>query len=428
MYYFKISSRFLLSKWRQYVSLFLVCMVGVGVSLFLMFVVGGMLSAMSTKAKMYFGGDFQIQGGIDCLEFFNASEYVKKVESVLPENAVVSKRLFCQAKDSLLLYEGMEARFRKMIGIEFDKESQLFSKFNYLEGSADDMSEYNSILLSEPIAKMLSVHAGDSVTFVSNRGGRGINTTPLVVKGIFRDSSIFGMYTVYSNIDYVNEYLGEPEDYADRICVYFPDGSYSDRKLPGYHEALSKVLNMFPLVDDKEKFYDILYDGGFPTETYLLANIESSMNELKIIIDAMKWVSILVMSALIVIIIVGVSSTYRVLVMKRINEIGIYKAIGMNRMNIYRILISETCCLMSAGCLSGFIFALLMNFCLGFFNLSFIPAFDVFLTNGYIVPEFSFSSAFAVIAMIFVTTLAGVVFSIRKAVEITPVQALATTE
>ena len=100
----------------------------------------------------------------------------------------------------------------------------------------------------------------------------------------------------------------------------------------------------------------------------------------------------------------------------------------MNRMNIYRILISETCCLMSAGCLSGFIFALLMNFCLGFFNLSFIPAFDVFLTNGYIVPEFSFSSAFAVIAMIFVTTLAGVVFSIRKAVEITPVQALATTE
>lgn len=428
MYYFKISSRFLLSKWRQYVSLFLVCMVGVGVSLFLMFVVGGMLSAMSTKAKMYYGGDFQIQGGIDYLEFYNASEYVKKVESVLPKNAVVSKRLFSQAKDSMLLYEGMEARFRKMIGIQFDRERQLFSKFNYLEGSAEDMSEYNSILLSEPIAKMLSVHAGDSITFVSNRGGRGINTAPLVVKGIFRDSSIFGMYTVYFNIDYVNEYLREPEDYADRICVYFPDGSYSDKKLVGYHEALSRVLNMFPLVDDKEKFYDILYDTGFDTETYVLANIESSMNELKIIIDAMKWVSLLVVSALIVIIIVGVSSTYRVLVMKRINEIGIYKAIGMNRMNIYRILISETCCLMLAGCVSGLILALLMNFGLSFFNLSFIPAFDVFLTNGYILPEFSFSSSFVVIAMIFVTTLAGVVFSIRKAVEITPVQALSTTE
>lgn len=428
MYYFKISSRFLLSKWRQYVSLFLVCMVGVGVSLFLMFVVGGMLSAMSTKAKMYYGGDFQIQGGIDYLEFYNASEYVKKVESVLPKNAVVSKRLFSQAKDSMLLYEGMEARFRKMIGIQFDRERQLFSKFNYLEGSAEDMSEYNSILLSEPIAKMLSVHAGDSITFVSNRGGRGINTAPLVVKGIFRDSSIFGMYTVYFNIDYVNEYLREPEDYADRICVYFPDGSYSDKKLVGYHEALSRVLNMFPLVDDKEKFYDILYDTGFDTETYVLANIETSMNELKIIIDAMKWVSLLVVSALIVIIIVGVSSTYRVLVMKRINEIGIYKAIGMNRMNIYRILISETCCLMLAGCVSGLILALLMNFGLSFFNLSFIPAFDVFLTNGYILPEFSFSSSFVVIAMIFVTTLAGVVFSIRKAVEITPVQALSTTE
>lgn len=51
MYYFKISSRSLLSKWRQYVSLFLVSMFGVAISLFLMFVVKGMLSSMATKAK-----------------------------------------------------------------------------------------------------------------------------------------------------------------------------------------------------------------------------------------------------------------------------------------------------------------------------------------------------------------------------------------
>ncbi|MCQ2241052.1 ABC transporter permease [Treponema sp.] len=428
MYYFKISARSLLSKWRQYISLFLVSMFGVAISLFLMFVVDGMLSAMATKAKMYYGGDFQVQGGLDYLEYFHASEYVKKIESVLPKNAVVSKRITVRAKDSFFLYEGTEARFRQVIGIEFDKEQPLFENFNFVEGSAKDLSDKYDILLSEPIAKMLSVHAGDQVTFVTNNSGYGIDTIPFTVKGIFRDSSIFGMYTVYFHIDYVVEFDRDEPDYANRICVYFPDGSYSSKKLPEYHKALSTVLNMYPMVETKEEFYEVLYGPGFEEETNCLVSIESSMEDLQLIIDAMNWVSMLVIVALVVIIIVGVSSTYRVLVLKRINEIGIYKAIGMNRVNVYRILLSETCCLMFAGCVAGLLLSLILCGIIRCINLSFIPAFDVFLTNGVIAPRLEFSNTMTVLLFVFVTTLAAVVLSIRKAVEITPVQALATTE
>lgn len=428
MYYFKISVRSLLSKWRQYISLFLVSMFGVGISLFLMFVVDGMLSAMSTKAKIYYGGDFQVLGGYDFIEYYKASEYVKKIESVLPSNATVSKRLFCKAKESFLFYEGSEARFRQMVGVQFDREQNLFEKFNFVEGSAKDMSGENDILLSEPIARMLSVHAGDLVTFVANGSDRGINTIPLHVKGIFRDSSVFGMYTVYFNIDFVNVYVEEEPDYANRVCVYFPDGSYSDKKLPEYHKKLSSVMNMYPLVDDKEEFYDVLYGPHFTEETSCIVNLSASMKELQIIIDAMGWVSTLVIIALVIIIVVGVSSTYRVLVMKRINEIGIYKAIGMNRINVYRILMSETCFLMFSGVIAGVLLSFLMCAVIRSFNLSFIPAFDVFLTNGVIVPRLEFFNTVVVVAVVFVTTVSAVVLSIRKAVEITPVQALATTE
>ncbi|WP_407400304.1 ABC transporter permease [Treponema sp.] len=428
MYYFKISSRSLLSKWRQYISLFLVSMFGVAISLFLMFVISGMLSAMATKAKIYYGGDFQIQGGYDYLEYFHASEYVKKVQSVLPKNAVVSKRISVRAHESFLSYEGSEARFRQVIGIEFDKEQALFENFNFVEGSAKDLSDRYDVLISEPIAKMLSIHAGDQLTFVVTNTGHGIDTIPFVVKGIFRDSSVFGMYTVYFSIDYVNEFEREEADYANRICVYFPDGSYSSKDLPKYHKALSSVLNMYPLVETKEDFYEVLYGPGFEEETSCIVSVESAMENLKLIIDAMNWVSMLVIFALVVIIIVGVSSTYRVLVLKRVNEIGIYKAIGMNRFNVYRILLSEACCLMLCGCLSGLVLSLALCGILRCFNLSFIPAFDVFLTNGVIAPRLEFSNIVAIVVFVFVTTIAAVVLSIRKAVEITPVQALATTE
>ena len=190
----------------------------------------------------------------------------------------------------------------------------------------------------------------------------------------------------------------------------------------------ASVLNMYPLVETKEDFYDVLYGPGFTEETYCLVSIESSMEELQLIIDAMNWVSMLVVATLIVIIIVGVSSTYRVLVLKRINEIGIYKAIGMNRFKIYRILLSEASCLMACGCIAGFVFSLILSGIIRCINLSFIPAFDVFLANGVIIPRLEFSNIVVVLLFVFVTTLSAVVLSIRKAVEITPVQALATTE
>ena len=185
---------------------------------------------------------------------------------------------------------------------------------------------------------------------------------------------------------------------------------------------------MYPMVKDKEEFYDVLYGPGFKEETSCLVNIESSMQELQIIIDAMNWVSKLIIISLVVIIIVGVSSTYRVLVLNRINEIGIYKSIGMKRINVYRILLSETCCLMILGCIAGFILSLILCGITKQINLSFIPAFDVFLTNGVIFPKLEFSNIMTVLIFVFVTTLAAVVLSIKKAVEITPVQALATTE
>lgn len=426
--YYKISIRSLLSKWKQYISLFIVTIFGVGISLFLLFAVKGMLSAMATKAKIYYGGDLQILGGTDSLEFFNADELREKIEAVMPENAVVSKRYTLRANDVLLYNNGMEARFRQMIGVDFNREKELFKRFNYVDGSAENITEKNGILLSQPIAELLGVHAGDEIDLHVLANGPGKGAVKLIVKGIFHDSSVFGMYTIYFDFDFLLSLNKKPEGFANRIGVYFPDGSFKEKKAKKYQKIFESAINMYPLVDDKDEFYDKINEKIFEEPTFALITIDSSMEELTVIIEAMNWVSMLIILALVVIIIVGVSSTYRVLIMKRINEIGIFKAIGMSRFNIYRVLISETACLMLAGCIIGFMLAVFFSWILSLFNLSFIPAFDVFLSNGFIIPKIEVANALIMEAIIFVTTLAAVVLSIRKAVRITPVQALTTTE
>ena len=136
MYYLKISSRSFFSKWRQYISLFLVSMIGVGISLFAMALIDGMLTSLSMKAKIYYAGDFQILGGIDNMDFYNSSDYVSKIESVMPGDAVVAKRRDYDATDCFLCYEGTDARipsqlqnlFRFMLAIPLPLSCQLSTK------------------------------------------------------------------------------------------------------------------------------------------------------------------------------------------------------------------------------------------------------------------------------------------------------------
>ena len=135
-----------------------------------------------------------------------------------------------------------------------------------------------------------------------------------------------------------------------------------------------------------------------------------------------------VIITLMIIIVVGVSSTYRVIVMKRINEIGIYKAIGMRRQAIFGVLLWETSILIVAGCLFGVIVSIILSKVISLGDFSFVPAFDIFLVNGVLVLQPSFFQTLLVSVAVYVTTTFAVLFSVQKSVKTTPVEALGVTE
>ena len=348
------------------------------------------------------------------------------LEPYFPENTVITERLDLGAEYAAFYFEGTGVRQRVIKGINFEKEQKLFASFNYIEGSAEDMHGTNGVLLSEPIAKMLEVHVGDEITFMLRNAAWQINTVPVIVKGIFRDSSLFGMYTSYLDRTLLCRAYGYPEYLCNRICIMLPEGSPAKKEIEGYQAALSKDINMYPLVEDKQEYYNNgLYIENQP---YALIKLSANLQEIQIIIDAMKAIVAFIIIMLLIIIVTGVSSTFRVIAMKRINEIGIYKAIGMKRTRIYGMLLSETLLLLIAGCAAGFVFSCLLSSLVGMINFSFIPAFDIFLINGKMKGIISFNYFLLIFAAVVVTTLAAVMFAVRKSVSVTPCQALAVTE
>ena len=257
MYQTKIALRSLFYRKTQYISLFLVCMFGVAISLSAIAVSTGMIRSMNQKAKIYYGGDFAMMCATDDgLAIFDYEDSLELIKSTLPEDAVVTPRMDLLANDAAFYFEGVQALQRTIKGINFKNEKDLISSFYFVEGDFDIPENSNGLLISLPIAKMLNVHAGDEITFQIKTYNNFLNTVPVVVKGIFQDSSVFGTYTSYMDFNFLKKAYDRPENFANRICVNFPNRKIKQSQLHEFYDSLKDKLNMYDWVDDKDVYID----------------------------------------------------------------------------------------------------------------------------------------------------------------------------
>lgn len=449
MYQIKIGLRSLFYRKSQYVSLFLVCAVGIAISLASIFVSRGMIKAMTDKAEVYYGGDFVFMAASrdEGIEYIDWESYVPVLRKIFGKNAIITPRIDFDARHSAYYFEGVEALQKTIKGVDFENEAPLFENLYFVEGGIDGMKGTNGVLISKPIAEMLGVHVGDAMTFMFENYFWTKNTVDVVVKGIFQDSSAFGMYTSYMDFDFLREAYMVDEQFlsdekmvdlllkvhpnynksnANRIIINFPNRNFSAGEIARFQSELEKVYNMHSLVSDKDDFID--NDKTYEKITYALIPLSANLTDVKIMQKAMDAVVSFIIFMLTIIIIAGIGSTYRVLIMKRINEIGIYMAIGMKKVSIAETLLFESLVLLLLGCFAGLILSGAICGIMSTFNFSFIPAFDMFLVKGNLSPSFDVIKCVAVILAVIIVTLFAVLFSTYKSIKVLPVQALATTE
>ncbi len=430
--------RSLICRRRQYLPLFLVCAVCTGFSFFVFFLSSGMSEAFRDKARIYYGGDLQFIGGRGELEFSEVDATVEILKNVFPSETVITSRVDLDVRSFSLYYEGTEVVLRVIKGVDFNAEKSLFDSFTFVPpvGKEDasppfipDFKGTNSILLSNQIAGRLGVRQGDTVTFFCRTAQGYFNTVDFRVGGIFLDSSILGLYTAYCDIDFLRTAFGFPDDYANRISFIFQE-PLADKELKNYQLKLSDYFTMYPLVTDKQVFYhDLMEAHIFGNEpAYALISLEAHQEDVLELTSAMDILFGFIVVMLSLIIIAGMGSTYRVIILKRVNEIGIYMSIGMRNGKISSIFFLEAMFLLFSGCICGLALSGILCMISRMFDFSGIPGADVFLQQGYLspLPAFDYVAVFSL--LIFVTTGLFVLFTIKKAMTISPVEAIRVTE
>jgi ABC-type antimicrobial peptide transport system permease subunit len=216
-----------------------------------------------------------------------------------------------------------------------------------------------------------------------------------------------------------------PDNFANRIVVNFPGKNLGEREARFYQAELEKIFPMYRLVEDKDDFLD-RQDG--PEKMFALIPLSANLTDVNVMESAMNAVIFFIVLVLVVIIVAGIGSTYRILVIKRLNEIGIYMAIGMKKKDIAFTLLFETLLLLVVGCASACLLSGVFCFVASLFDFSFIPSFDIFLIRGNLSPSVDVVLSVAVVVSVIATTLLAVFYSAWNSIKVLPVKALAAVE
>lgn len=426
MTYSSIAYRSLKYEPKRYILLFVAASIGIALVLSAMGFMNGLLDAFNNKARIYYGGDLILLHSTDGkLGWYNTDEVISQIEPYFEsKDFLLSYRIDYENDNTFLYFEGENLKQRKIKGVDFDREEELFSSLTFAEGSRKILRGSNGIYISTSTAENLNLNIGDNVLFMLRTTKNYTETANLVVEGIFQDSSLFGANVSYLDFEFLRNLINYPKNYSISIGA-FSNKSLSDTEILTIQKDLNQFFDMYELVDDKQIFIDNLYKAKGKTA---LITLTSNLENLNFLILAMRIIIYIIIAILIIIIAIGIGSTYKVIAVKRTNEIGMYMALGLSPNGIIKLFLIEVFYLLIIAYFFSVFIMFLFSSIISSFNFTQIPAFDIFLKNGKLLAQYNIWQMLLIFGIVVVTTMTLVYFTIRKCVKVEPVDALSVTE
>ena len=426
MTYSSIAFRSLKYEPKRYLLLFVAASFGIALVMTAIGLMNGLLDSFNNKARVYYGGDLILLHSTDGnLGWYNTDDVITEIESYFTsKDFLLSYRIDYENNNTYLFFEGESLKQRKIKGVDFEREDNLFSSLTFSEGSKKILKGTNGIYISSSTAENLNLKIGDNVTLMLRTTKNYTETATLVVEGIFQDSSLFGANVSYLDFEFLRSMIKYPKNYSISIGA-FSNKNLTNTEILIIQNELKQFFNMYDLVEDKQIFIDNLAKSKGKTA---LITLTSNLENLNFLILALRIIIYIIIAVLIIIIAIGIGSTYKVIAVKRTKEIGMYMALGLSSNGIIKLFIIEVFYLMLfAFICSNFIMLIMANI-ISSLDLSLIPAIDIFLMNGKLLVQPHFFQILLILGIVVVTTMILVYFTIRRCVNINPVEALSVTE
>jgi putative ABC transport system permease protein len=396
---------------------------------------GGSLRNLSEQFSFLFGGNIFIQASQkDDDLVMTVTKDALFIEDVLKESGI---RYTSQGKRTLLfgtiIYEGQKA-VTNISGCDFEKEKRLKDSISLVQGSWENMQDANALIIGETMAENLGIEVGETVLFEMQTAKDYATVGEFKIAAINRDSSLLGSIMVYSHIAYLNELYELDEDAFFFYTIMAEDHENQDALANQLETIIKKYKPVTSRLEAVKKnplnivrgINEQLKEASWEGDMYSVITFDDQVPNIKQILSVVQYVSLGILVALFLVIMIGISNTYKMVIFERIKEIGTMRALGVKQKEAGRIFMWEAVLLSLFGSLVGFIVAILGMKVLSLFTFT-SEELSLFLHNGHWTYVLNAGSISIKLIVVVLLTMLAVRGSEKQAAKLNPAEALRTT-
>lgn len=320
----------------------------------------GMISTLRGKAGRYFAGDvsLQVYARRGTPITFDPAPLHSALEGLPDSVRAVNMRTVYHGDEAVLHFAGQSLRQRRLIGVDWDLERSELEKMDFQAGTLPSGDDEFAVLISTATAEILGARLDDLILIQLETTAGQLNTVNVQVRGIFAESSFFG-YAAYLDRKTLNRSMAIPDTYVAEIGFVVDD---AEAQLPLARMLVERAVQLdamqvFPAITSRAQ-RDSLLDPRRTEPWIAVMTLDAQLSEVKDLMDALSISAALILIVFVILIIIGVSNTFRMLAFERTVEVGTMRALGMEKSAVGLMFVIESAVLGLTAAIVGSLFSL----------------------------------------------------------------------
>ena len=379
---------------------------------------------------IFIDGVEKLPSGRTVYRIQNEQPLMEALEEVQAPYMNITKR---SEFSGMLIFQKESIR-QNITGVDWEAETYFRERLILKEGSFENLSDPQGIILSEKVAQKLDVEIGDQMLVQLTTATGQQNVGEFILAAVIADPGFLGSISAYGNIRYINELIDLGKDEYLTLGIFLEDMKLIDSEAEKLYRTLKERTDLFDRDEtskDQNPFMAIMNqvkEEQWEGIRYRLYTLNDLLSEVEQIVQVLNVASLIFLIILFIVIMVGVTNTFRMVMFERIKEIGTMRALGMQRGQVRSLFLLEAFFLSLGGALAGLASAGIVMLILSRIFWGMDSAIFILLKNGYMTFRIPPLQLMLNVIIIILMTLFAAFFPARKAAKLEPANALRTTK
>lgn len=262
------------------------------------------------------------------------AEHASNIEAMTKRSQAMPSLIFGSKQTMHLLY-----------GVDFGEEDRLLDSLVVTDGSLDDIFKHASaLILPKPVGERLGVQPGETILVKLETLTGQQNVGEFRVEAFIEDQEQFGLSAAYANRAYLNGLLSLGADEYQMLNMFVEDLSLLEDLARDFRHGLKTPEELAEAEFEEDGVLTVTVAGVPMTPTaepeeirpwkgtrYQVMHINQIMEPVEQMVGVLNKVGLIIFLILLLVTMVGITNTFRMIMIERTREIGTMRAFGMQR-------------------------------------------------------------------------------------------------